>query len=610
MKNWIAELDLVKKAFGEVVELSQNARSAYLREHYGDEALQREVLALLEYHALADDPLEHGCEALLTTLAETESFEETGHAPEIPGYEQFARIATGGQSVVYRARQISTGQIVAVKVLLGTFRSAVSIDRLQKEARLLADLQHPNIITVIDQPQTNKGESCVVTRFIRGVPLDQFAEQLSEDKWDVLLVVCRRIAYAVDAAHRSGVVHRDLKPSNIIVDDNNEPFVLDFGLASTLSNESHLEPSIKTQGGQFLGSVPWASPEQIDEAYGAVTPQTDIYQLGVVFYQLFSGGSFPYALEGGCLRVFHRILNDEPADLANHDLSPSQVAQLNYVLKRALRKSPQDRYATAVEFYKAIADAMEDRSQAASTPQGRPSRRRAPLVSSILLLLLLGTGTWLFSSRKNTPQVSGEASPPGHPKAGANPVDTKSLIDVDFARLRAPHLPNGWRGDDPLFVARGQLTVPKGTRAPVMAYSNTIAVQGDWVLTIEHQCAGNGVLQFSLVDDAGTSIDVTIHRARIEHNPGRSEATKVLGQRTLAIRREADRLIATLQGARPLYLDASTFGTLTQLRFGMSNSGSGGGDVGVYRVQLNRPRAQNAGTGVKTTSTTDHFQRR
>ncbi len=598
--------ELVRQACQEVVGLPAADRESFLHQRYPhNKALWKEVLSLMEHDSPLEDPLGQGIGPLLTTFHQANGLNQTATMPTIRGYEGFEKIATGGQGVVYRARQVSTGQTVAVKVVLEGSLSPTAVERLQKEARLLADLQHPNIVTVIDQPQTECGSTCLVTRFIRGLPLDEFARQLHQNRWAVLGGICKRIAEAVDAAHRSGVVHRDLKPSNILVDDNDEPFILDFGLAKFLPETTHGEPSGCTEEGRFLGSVAWASPEQVDQSLGPVAPQTDIYQLGVIFYQLVSGGAFPYPIEGGYPQIFNRILHDKPAKLVNDELSPSQRAQLDSVLQRALNKTPQDRFPSAAELGQAVADGLREAPHAHRTGQGPRWRSSVSLLTGGGILLLLsaaGVGMWFpqsappsqrDSSSEVAPKASGAIRPTeriSQPMVEPEPSEdlsaAESLVDVAFADLRAPHLPDGWQGDGVAFVDGGQLTVPRGTRRPAMVSTGSMRVPGDWLLVVEHLAAANGVLRVSLFDGIGATVDLTIHRGRLQFTEGRTEKTKTLGRRTLSVRREGDRLIALLQGAQPIHVDATDFRELLQVRFGLSNSGSGGGEVAVHRVQL------------------------
>ena len=123
------------------------------------------------------------------------------------------------------------------------------------------------------------------------------------------------------------------------------------------------------------------------------------------------------------------------------------------------------------------------------------------------------------------------------------------MLDVEYAKQRAPHLPVGWKGDDDAFVADGQLTVPQKTRHTISVKSPQVDVDGDWLLTVEHQIVAHGVFGLTVHGHLGASIRVTIQRARIESAVVGTEKTKTLVRRALSVLREGYRLVATLQGA-------------------------------------------------------------
>src|SRR5262249_23344661 len=127
---------------------------------------------------------------------------------------------------------------------------------------------------------------------------------------DAMLKLFVEICDAVNAAHLRGVTHRDLKPSNILVDTNNRPSILDFGLAKTASPMAD-GPPVFTITGQFGGSVPWASPEQAAGESDRIDLRTDVYSLGVIFYQLLTG-RFPYNVTGDVPGVLQRIMAADP----------------------------------------------------------------------------------------------------------------------------------------------------------------------------------------------------------------------------------------------------------------------------------------------------------
>jgi len=231
---------------------------------------------------------------------------------EIAGYRVLREISRGGQAIVFEAVQESTGQRVAIKVLKeGVFSSPDELNRFDREVQLLVALQHPDIVRVIDRGQTPAGLRFLVMEFIHGRALDQHVDARRErgdfDPVD-LLKLFLRIAEAVNAAHLRGIVHRDLKPANICVDPEGNPHILDFGVARGGGTSVELGVTVS---GDFIGSLPWASPEQADGLSDKVDPRSDVYSLGVILYQMLTG-TFPYQVVGTMRDVLNNILTAQP----------------------------------------------------------------------------------------------------------------------------------------------------------------------------------------------------------------------------------------------------------------------------------------------------------
>ncbi|MCC7290725.1 MAG: serine/threonine protein kinase [Phycisphaerales bacterium] len=298
--------------------------------------------------------------------------------PELPGYHRLGTVLRGGQGIVFRALQESTGRDVAVKVLRqGTFADAHERARFEREVRVLARLHHPNIVTIHDSGH-HDGHAYFVMDYVDGPTLDQFvrrnAERLSprassgdpaggdvappvdaaqrrEDDSgpnrrarlfstiELLIKVCQ----AVHAAHLRGVIHRDLKPSNIRVKADGEPMILDFGLAKFESPEARQETEI-TQSGQFLGSLPWASPETIGGQPDRADVRSDVYALGVITYQTLTG-RFPYDVSGPWRAVCERIEHEDP--IRPSRLARDLHAELDSIVLKCLSKDPDRRYQSA-----------------------------------------------------------------------------------------------------------------------------------------------------------------------------------------------------------------------------------------------------------------------
>ncbi len=309
--------------------------------------------------------------------------EDLPPADSFPGYEILREIHRGGQGVVYLAIQKATKRRVAVKVLHeGPFAGSSGKSRFDREVQVLGQLNHPNIVRIHDSGTTTTGSLFYVMDYISGRSLDAFISGKSlsgksgsrqaksahrstadtvaaaagpDGAWSVdeLLGMFLKICDGVNAAHLKGVIHRDLKPANIRVDQAGDPVVVDFGLAKVavpgLTDES---ARMMTATGQFIGSLPWASPEQADGSPDAIDVRTDVYSLGVILYQLLTGGKFPYQVVGNMRDVLDNILRAEPA-------RPSTVRkqindEVETIVLKCLAKDKSRRYQSAGELARDI----------------------------------------------------------------------------------------------------------------------------------------------------------------------------------------------------------------------------------------------------------------
>lgn len=228
-------------------------------------------------------------------------------ADQFPGFSVVREIHRGGQGVVLLALQHSTRRKVAIKVLReGTFAGFSDIARFEREVQILGQLRHPNIVSVHESGNV-AGQHFFVMDYISGQSLDKHVQSSRLSVRDTLRLFAT-VCEAVSAAHVRGIIHRDLKPSNIRVDNDGQPHILDFGLAKTLGSA---DDSALTMTGQFMGSLPWASPEQAEAVPSKIDMRSDVYSLGVILYQMLTG-TFPYAVTGTLREVQDRILHAAP----------------------------------------------------------------------------------------------------------------------------------------------------------------------------------------------------------------------------------------------------------------------------------------------------------
>lgn len=369
------------------------------------------------------------------------SFGHRHSAPLIDGYTDVKELSRGGQGVVYLATQQSTKRTVAIKVLLdGMYASTSRRVRFEREIGLAANLHHANIVRVYDSGVTDDGRLFLVMEYIEGTPLDVFAgsshrgdtgpterqgqtkdpgsadptlipgeggqsggsvasgQSFDESTRGNLLDIragiklFAKVCDAVSHAHQHGVIHRDLKPSNIHVDARGEPHILDFGLAKSAPGSPFdpTESPVVSMTGNFMGSAPWASPEQAAGDTNSTDTRTDVYALGVILYQMLTG-RFPYRVAGNLRDVLNNIITTMPA-------RPSLIRrriddELDTIVLKCLEKEPERRYQTASELamdvHRYLAGEPIEAKRASAWYAVRRTLRRYQFAAAALGVILL-----------------------------------------------------------------------------------------------------------------------------------------------------------------------------------------------------------------------------
>ncbi|MEA2151548.1 MAG: serine/threonine kinase PknH [Solirubrobacteraceae bacterium] len=264
----------------------------------------------------------------------------------LAGYRVEGVAGVGGMGVVYRATQMSLDRPVALKVLSSTLVGNRTFrERFRREGRHAAALDHPNIIPVYEAGESN-GLMFIAMRLVDGPSLADLIATDAVTGREALRIV-DAIASALDAAHEAGLVHRDIKPQNILLTRTSHAYLADFGITKGTENAG------LTHSGDFVGSLNYVAPEQIDGTQ-EVTGATDIYALTAVLFHCLSG-LYPYQRESDAA-LMHAHLLAPPPTLAEHGITGPPA--LDDVFRRGMAKAPGDRYTTAAELVDACRAAL------------------------------------------------------------------------------------------------------------------------------------------------------------------------------------------------------------------------------------------------------------
>src|SRR5215475_12190576 len=345
----------IENVFRTTVDRPADERDAYLtRACDGDEDLRREVLSLLEQGTAEDfirDPIASAALAFTAISNDDLTGERVGP------YRVKRLIGRGGMGDVYEAERDDEQfrQQVAIKIIKRGMDTEFVRDRFLRERQILASLDHPHIARLIDGGATPDGSPYFVMEFVAGEPITDYCRRQSlsvNEKLKLFLKVCSAVQYA----HQKLVVHRDLKPSNILIDEDGEPKLLDFGIAKLLSPDGS-QPQTRTETALRLMTPEYASPEQ---ARGqAVATTTDVYSLGVVLYELLTDRR-PYEFRTYSPAEIERTICDtgieEPSKVvgrmtgADAKLARQLAGDLDNIAMMAMRIEPERRYQSVEQF--------------------------------------------------------------------------------------------------------------------------------------------------------------------------------------------------------------------------------------------------------------------
>jgi serine/threonine-protein kinase len=401
----------------DLLEADPDDPASWLEAHCEDPALRTEVRGLLRAYEGGVLSAEDAAGDWVTGAG--------GDAPD-PGrlqgqtigpYRLTEEIGVGGMSVVYRAER--TGdyeQTVAVKLLQRRLHASGAEQRFRAERQVLASLDHPHIAGLLDGGVTEGGRPYLVMELVDGVPITEYADEQDLDL-EARLDLLEQVLDAVEAAHRQLVVHRDLKPSNVLVTETEKgtPHVklLDFGIAKLLDDSLPVTRP-QTATGHHLMTPAYAAPEQV--AGEEITTATDVYQLGVLAYELLAG-TRPFDLAGKSLTEIERILREVPPAAPSNHGGPRAAAlagDLDTIVQTALRKEPGERYRSVEALAADLGRSRRGEPIAARTATLTYRARKfvgrnttAVSVAATFLILVLTAGALLVRQR-NRAQRSAE----------------------------------------------------------------------------------------------------------------------------------------------------------------------------------------------------------
>ena len=380
----------VKKLFHELADLSAAARADYFAEHAVDEETRREVEALLLFDSGTSTHL-----GRVVGAAAIEALEVDGKGWRCGPYRLLDVVGRGGMGAVYRAERVDgeVNQQVAVKLLPPGAGDWLR-ERFLQERQIQASLTHPNIARMLDAGRLENGQPFLAMEFIRGKPIDVFAAGFTaRQKITLFLKVCSAVGYL----HRNLIVHRDLKPSNILVTEEGEPKLLDFGIAKMLDLATDA-----TVTSMRMLTPDYASPEQVTG--GRISTATDVYSLGAILYWLLTGKP-AHEFDDRSSEAIARVITAREVTRPSR-WAPELKGDVEFILLKSLRKDPQERYATVDQFADDLQAFLEYRTVRARSGNAWYRTRRfvrrywIPVTATAVVFSSLAVGLYIANRER------------------------------------------------------------------------------------------------------------------------------------------------------------------------------------------------------------------
>ena len=412
----------------------------------------------------------------------------------IGNYQILEEIGRGGMGVIYRARQRHSRRIVALKRILSyQADSQETLARFRREAEAAASLDHPNILPIYEVSETEDGLPFFSMKFAPGGSLLDAVEALrNEPRRSVALMA--KVARAVQFAHLQGILHRDLKPGNIMLDARGEPLVSDFGLAKWLDTSADLTRTLT-----IFGTPGYIAPEQVNRSAANLTPAADIYSLGAILFELFSGR--PPFLGEHALAVIQQASEQSAPKLRS--VIPGFNRDLETICAKCLEREPHARYRSAGDLAQDLERWLEGKpivARPVSPPVRiwRWSKRNPKLAGTIAVCVLLGGLAGAFKIQNRVAE-SAEA-------AGMHSIAVEPLLDLDSARpdwRLSSEIAKALQHDLSKYGPARVTALPENATTSASSGSSDEDAKSHWhgaraVLRGTRRVIGDGKLRFSL----------------------------------------------------------------------------------------------------------------
>ena len=425
-----------------------------------DPSLRVEVMALL---AAGEASAREGALAdhhLVSVRASLDALVDSAAAPWLPerigSYVIDRQLGQGGMGIVYEATQESPRRSVAIKLLHPIHATPERLRRFRQEAELLGRLQHPGIAQIFEAGTYDVGrgpQPFFAMELVEGVDIKAHCARHGLDR-AARIALLAEVADAVQCAHEHGVIHRDLKPANVLVNTRGRPRILDFGIARATDQTTALA-TVLTEKGQLVGTLGYMAPEQLDRAADAVTPQADVYALGVLGFELLTG-RLPRTVENLPVSKAIALLSASDAPRAGL-LDPGLRGDLETILGKALEHEPPRRYASAAALAEDLRRFLADRPIEARPPSRvylarKFTRRNKALVGGVVATLAVAiagslvAGQYAMAATRRADEQE-RASYLAGIAAANSAIEQQDYASAALLLDRVPRVHRGWEYD-------------------------------------------------------------------------------------------------------------------------------------------------------------------